>query len=218
MRFRNGFLKNIVSLSLCFGVILSLSSCTPVGVILGAGATAGSMALEERGFQQSAKDSISAAELKAELAKLDFELFRRVSIEVFEGRVLAVGRVQGQKEIDTMLKILWKHQNTIEVINQVTLGNNTSLADDTYDLTILASLKARLVGDRNVKAVNYSFIVYRGQVFMLGLAQDIGELDNVINNIQTVERVRGYKSFVLLKNSDQRMKNLKVLQERALQK
>ena len=75
-----------------------LSGCTPFGVVLGAGAAGGSMALEERGFEASARDKITGTTIEKRLIDSSFTLFRNVGVTVIEDRVYLTGVVADQDQ------------------------------------------------------------------------------------------------------------------------
>ena len=85
--------------------LLPLGGCTPIGVAVGAGATAGTAALQERGFQQSVKDSVIEAAISKDLFDRDLNVFANLNVEVVEGRVFAdgfragTGRPPGRRQI-----------------------------------------------------------------------------------------------------------------------
>lgn len=197
--------------------LISLSACSPIGVVVGAGATAGTMALEERGIEQSARDKLAELRLLKVLTKKDLTLYSRISIEIVEGRALVIGRVATEQDREHLIATIWADENTVEVINQVTIGDTLDIKQTGYDLTIFTKIKTALLRDMEIKAVNYSFEVFEGQVYIIGIAESQNELNAVINHINAVERVRSVRQFVQIKNSPERIETLKALTTRRLE-
>ena len=76
--------KYIISFSLVvFLSLFFLSSCTPTGVVLSAGATAGVAAYEERGIKGAAKDLGIRVEINNRWLNAGLELYNLVSLQVY---------------------------------------------------------------------------------------------------------------------------------------
>lgn len=185
MRFRN-------SLMLASGLaaLTALSACTPVGLAVGAGATAGSVALEERGFQQGVEDRVVEASISKSLFDYDLDAFGNVNVEVVEGRVLLTGRVAEPEQRVQAVRFAWQEEDVVEVINEIRVGETGDLADKGKDAWIGAQLRTKITVDSQVKAVNYSTEVVNGTVYLFGIAQSESELKRVIAHARTIESVR----------------------------
>lgn len=180
-----------VALILALGAALSLSACTPVGVAVGAGATVGSVALEERGFSQGVKDRVTEAAISKSLFDYNLEAFGDVNVEVVEGRVLLTGRVEKPEHRVEAVRFAWQEEEVTEVINEIRVGtSDDGLAEKGKDAWIATQLRTKLTLDSQVKAVNYSAEVVEGTVFLFGIAQSKSELDRVVAHARTIENVR----------------------------
>src|SRR6185503_5326815 len=83
-----------VSWGLSFVIVTQLAACSPVGMAVGAGATAVNMAMEERGFGNAVRDNVIWTDINGRLLNKDPKLFQNVNLQVQEGRVLLTGFVQ----------------------------------------------------------------------------------------------------------------------------
>ena len=185
MRFRNGLMA-AAGLTL-IGV---QAACTPVGLAVGAGATAGSVALEERGIQQAVEDRIIEAAISKELFDYNLDAFGNVNVEVVEGRVLLTGRVAEPEHRVEAVRFAWQEDGVTEVINEILVGETGDLADRGKDAWIAAQLRTKITLDSQVKAVNYSAEVVNGTVFLFGIAQSESELKRVVAHARTIDSVR----------------------------
>src|SRR5512146_477463 len=70
---------------------LSLSGCGPAGLAVGAGATVGVAAVQERSIADAAKDTEIQVEINSRLLQKDHVLFGKTSVTVVEGRVMLTG-------------------------------------------------------------------------------------------------------------------------------
>ena len=170
---------------------LSLAACTPVGVAVGAGATVGSVALEERGFEQGVKDRVIEAAISKSLFDYNLDAFGATNVEVVEGRVLLTGRVEKPDYRVEAVRLAWQEEGVTEVINEIRIGtSDDGLADKGKDAWIAAQLRTKITLDSQVKAVNYSAEVVDGTVYLFGIAQSDSELQRVVAHARTIENVR----------------------------
>jgi len=184
--------RHLLSLTAALiGLSLSVSSCTPVGVAVGAGATVGSVALEERGFEQGVKDRVTEAAISKSLFDYNLDAFGAVNVEVVEGRVLLTGRVEKPEYRVEAVRLAWQEEDVVEVINEIRIGtSDDGLADKGKDAWIATQLRTKITLDSQVKAVNYSAEVVDGAVYLFGIAQNESELQRVIAHARTIENVR----------------------------
>lgn len=182
--------RNALLLSAALVGLATLAACTPVGIAVGAGATAGSVALEERGFKQGVADRVVEASISKSLFDYDLDAFGNVNVEVVEGRVLLTGRVSEPEQRVQAVRFAWQEDNVVEVINEILVGETGDLADKGKDAWIAAQLRTKITVDSQVKAVNYSAEVVNGTIFLFGIAQSESELKRVVAHARTIESVR----------------------------
>lgn len=188
--------------SLC---ALGLSSaCTPVGVVLGAGAVAGSTALQERGFEQALIDKGTELSIQNRVIDSDFETFQRVDVAVVEGRVLLTGIVPKAEDRIKVVQLTWQTEGVVEVINEILIGEDVGILNTGFDVKIEKALELALTLDKDVHAVNYIPDATGGTLYLMGIAQSQEELDRVVAHAREVERVRRVVSYVQLKDSPER--------------
>lgn len=182
---------SLLILAAVLALPLSLVGCTPVGVAVGAGATVGSVALEERGFEQGVKDRVTEAAISKSLFDYNLDAFGDVGVEVVEGRVLLTGRVDKPEHRVEAVRFAWQEEEVVEVINEIRVGtSDDSLADRGKDAWIATQLRTKITLDSQVKAVNYSAEVVDGTIYLFGIAQNESELNRVVAHARTIENVR----------------------------
>lgn len=194
-----------------FGLALSVMvagpvGCAPVGVMIGAGAAVGTVALEERGLQQGISDRIAEAAYAKQLADYDLDAFSRISIEVIEGRALLTGIVADQVTRIEAVRLAWQVPDVHEVINEITVGTRPGLDARAADLRITAELRTRMTLDDHIDAVNYALESVDGRLFLFGIARDRDELSRVENYARSVAGVREVISHVIMKDDPARKK------------
>lgn len=201
---------------LALGAALALAGCSPVGVAIGAGAVAGSAALEERGFEQAVRDQTSALSMSKRLAQYEFDTFRRVNVAVYEGRALLTGIVPDADDRVEAVRIAWATDGIVDVVNEILIGETVDALDTSYDVRITSELRGKITFDGDVKAVNYTLQAVAGTLYLFGVAQSEAELARVEAHARTVPHVRRVVRHVLLKDGARRATLLQALEaERA---
>ena len=189
------------------------AACTPVGIVMGAGAVAGTTAMQERGFEQAVEDKGIELSIRKRVIDADFQTFQRIGVSVVEGRVLLTGLVPKPEDRVKVIESTWKTEGVVEVINEVLVGDDVGFFDTGFDLKIEKALELALTLDNQIKAVNYIPDSVAGTLFLIGIAQSQAELDRVLAHAREVERVRRVVSYIQLKDSPERSETLRRLSE-----
>jgi osmotically-inducible protein OsmY len=189
--------------ALCAACILS--ACGPETAI-GIAATAGTAAMEERGFGAAVSDATIQAELNARLLGQSADMWTGLSVQVIEGRVLLSGKVRRPEMRLNAVRIAWQVNGVREVINEIEATNRSVTGTMASDTWISTKLKARLMIDKDVLAINYSVVTVGSVIYLMGIAQSQAELDRVVNHARDIVDVRGVVSYVQLKDDPRRKK------------
>ena len=206
-------MRKLLSVAAILGALALGAGCTPLGAVIGAGAVAGSTALQERGIEQALSDAGTELSIQQKIIDKDLKTFQRIGFAVVEGRVLLTGIVPNAEDRGRVIQLTWQTPGVTEVINEVLIGDDIGLLDTAFDAKIATALELELTLDRDVQAVNYTLQPHNGTVFLMGIAQDQAELDRVIAHARNVERVRRIVSYVQIKDSAARLANLDRLEE-----
>ena len=186
------------------GTLLSSAACTPVGLAVGAGATGAVSASQERGIEGGASDTSIRTAINYLWLDYSGEMYRQLNLQIWEGRVLLTGVLSSETFRAEAVARAWRAKGVKEVIDETVIdrsGNTGSFARDQW---ITAQLKSKLLFEKNVFSVNYSFETVRGVIYMLGVAQDQTELEIVLNHARNIEYVRRVVNHALLKSDPRR--------------
>ncbi|HEY4134377.1 MAG TPA: BON domain-containing protein [Alphaproteobacteria bacterium] len=194
-------------LTASLGLALLAGACTPVDLAVGAGATAAVSASQERGLEGGASDTSIRTAINYLWLDYSADMYHQLNLQVYEGRVLLTGVLSSEAFRAEAVARAWRAKGVKEVIDETVVdksGNTGSFARDQW---ITAQLKSKLLFDKNVFSVNYSFETVRGVVYMLGVAQDQSELEIVLNYARNIEYVQRVVNHVLLKDDPRRANN-----------
>jgi osmotically-inducible protein OsmY len=191
------FRSAAVALSVIVLLGASLQGC--VSAVIGAGATAGAAAMEERGLSGVADDRASRLRINALLSDKDERLWRKVGMQVYMGRVLLTGTVETGAMRADAVRLAWSAKGVKEVINELQLADPGGVSGFARDTWISTQLKFALLFDKQVSSINYSIETVRGTVYLIGLAQDRVELDRVMNHARGLSYVKKVVNYVQIK-------------------
>lgn len=191
--------RNLRACTACvlLGIALMLSGCGDV--VMGSAAWAGVGAVQERGLGQAIIDSRIHTEIDYKWFQYNKEMFNALDSAVYGGRVLVVGVVKTEAERDMAIKLAWQVSGVKDVINEIIVDPSGKTGTYARDLWITAQLKADILADTHIAAVNYSILTVRHVVYLFGVAHDKAELDRVINYARNTEYVDRVVNLVLIK-------------------
>ncbi len=174
-----------------------LSGCVvaAVGAAAGGGYTMG----QERGPGGVMSDTQIKTVLNANWAKDNSEILKYVDLNVFEGRVLLTGDVPNPQIRDQAVAAAQKVDGVKEVINNINIGQRSTLGSTTSDNWILTRLRSSLTFDGGVSSLNYSLQVVDGVVYILGSSKNQQEKDLVINHARNTPDVVKVISYIRIR-------------------
>lgn len=180
----------------------ALSGC--VGMVIGAGATAGVAASEERGIEGAAEDAKIRAEINEAWFRHNVDMYSKVTLAISEGRVLLTGVVPTEQVREDAVRLTWQVAGVREVYNELLVQEGNGFIDNARDLRIQQEIKSRMLFDGEIANINYTVDVTNGTVYLLGIAQSDAELNRVIGHAREVSAVKNVISYVRLKTDPRR--------------
>lgn len=187
-------MKNKFILTILVGC---LSGCAPA-VIGGGAAVVGGALVKEKGLSGSLSDSQISTRIELELYKHDPDLHRRVSVTVQNGEVLLTGAVPTNEDHLAAVKSAWEPKGVTRVIDNIAVSQGGTVGLYANDTWITTQIKTKCLFNEDIESVNYSVKTVSGIVYLMGLAQDQKELDDVTNIARRVEGVKKVISYVRL--------------------
>ena len=185
---------------LIISLVLLAPLFTGCTTLVGAGATVGVAAYQERGIKGRAKDLKIEALILEQFIKAGLKLTTTIGVDVYEGRVLLTGASKNTKITDQAVKIAWKVNGVKNVINEIQVGHSSNISNFAQDAWITTQVKSSITFDSTIYSINYTIETVNGTVYLIGIAQNKKELDNVKNHASKTKFVRNVISHVRIKN------------------
>jgi len=91
-----------------------------------------------------------------------------------------------------------------QVINELQIGVPRSVGEASRDELIIGELRAAIFAEEDIESVNYVIKSVNRRVYLIGIAQDLAELDLVLAAAKDVAYVKRIVSLVVLKDDPRR--------------
>ncbi len=171
-------------------VLLAFLASGCARTLVGAGATVGVAAMEERGVKDAANDLAIKATILRTWFELDHVLPLKLGAEVYQGRALLTGVAPDNDVRSQVVALAWKPEGVKEVLNEILLKAEVRDDDFARDAWIVAQVRGVLIADERIYAINYAVKSVAGRVYLIGTARSQDELDRVIGHARNISYVR----------------------------
>lgn len=199
----NGLIRAIVKISTTMLMCGALSGC--IACVATGGIVAASKVVTD---QRSTGNMIDDTVLKTKIWKRFFadseKRFRKIDIEVTEGRVLLTGVVSQEEDAFEAVKLVWGIRGVKEVINEITPAKPLTTWDKSQDLLIKSRIKSQYLITGEFKSTNYTVTVRNKEVYLFGIAENNKERNTAIDIARKVRGVEKVVSYVILKTDQRR--------------
>lgn len=192
-------MKNNITILLLLITTLGLYSCSPANILASGGATGMVVAEGDRSFGTVVDDATIKVNIAAKFINSTDNLFIDVNTTVLEGRVLLTGLVDNQEiRIDAVRRV-WEVEGVNEVINEIQIGNRSSLKEYAKDVWITAQVKGLAAKTVGLRSIAYNFETIQGRVYMAGITSRPKQLEELISSIKTIKGVTDIVNYVIIK-------------------
>ena len=174
-----------------------LSSCVGYSStgVLGTGV---SIALDPRSLGTQIDDSLMQQNLRARLLSTDKSYIISVKTKILDGRIFLTGKVNSVEDKLKITKLAWEIKGARSVNNDLQIKEKFNLKRSAKDLLITSQLRAALIGNKNIKAVNYNIDTYKKKIYVYGIAQNKKERDEVIKEAKQILDVEDVVTSIFL--------------------
>ncbi len=173
--------------------------CAPVDVLASGGATTMVVAEGERSAGTVIDDATIKVNVSAKFLTSDNNLFLNIDTKVLEGRVLLTGIVDTQEIRIEAVKKVWEVDGVKEVINEIEVGDKTTIKEYANDLWITTQIRALAAKNIGLRSLTYNFETIKGRVFVMGITTRPDQLEILIDSIKVVKGVKEIVNYVLVK-------------------
>lgn len=179
--------------------LLLIYSCSPVGVLASGGATTMVVAEGDKSLGTVVDDATIKLNLAQKFLKSENNLFINLNTNVTEGRVLLTGVVDTQEIRINAVRKVWEIEGVKEVINEIEVGDKTTLKEYANDLWINTQVRSLAAKNIGLRVISYNFETIRGKVYIAGITSRPEQLEKVIEVTKTIKGVKEIVNYVIVK-------------------
>ena len=191
-----------IKLFLSLIIFFTSTSCTQL--VVGGSASGGLILVQERSAKQAAKDIIIKTKIEEAFFSNNYDdLFSKIKVIVFEGKVLLVGTVMNVSSKSAAAAIVKTIDGVKEIADYVIVGKE-SVIDYLKDTRITLEFKAKLLTDKDISEVNYLSTTENRALYIIGVSQNKEELEKVLFHAGNVPGVKKIINLVIDKKSPSR--------------
>ena len=189
---------NITLLFLLFSSI-NFFGCSPANILATGGATGMVVAEGDRSLGTVVDDATIKINIAAKFINSPDNLFVDVNTTVIEGRVLLTGLVDNQEiRIDAVRRV-WEVEGINEVVNEIQIGNRSSLKEYAQDVWITTQVKGLAARTLGLRSLAYNFETIQGKVYIAGITIHPDQLEELIEVSKTIKGVTEIVNYVIIK-------------------
>ena len=181
-------------------VFLSFSyGCSPVSVLASGGATTMVVAEGDKSLGAVVDDATIKLNISRKFLGSKNNLFINIDTNVIEGMVLLTGIVENQESRIEAVKIVWEVEGVKEVINEIEIGDKSTIKEYANDVWITTQIKALAARDIGLRSISYNVETIRGKVYLAGITSRPEQLKTLVNITKSVKGVKEVVNYVVIK-------------------
>ena len=173
----------------CFLLLCALALSGCAGAVVGVGTAAVAASTTEKGFSTSVSDGVIFAKLKDRFIQVNSSLLTSADVTVNDGAVLFTGKVKTPEDKIEATKLAWEIKGVREVVNELQVTDTSSIKDIAKDLAASATLRGKMIADKDISSLNFSIDVVNGIVYLSGVASSPQEMNKVISYAENLRFV-----------------------------
>ena len=189
----------LILLPMSIILLMNNIGCSPAGILAGGGSATMVVAEGDRSLGTVVDDATIKLNLSAKFLKSENKLFLDVNSNVTEGRVLLTGLVDTQEIRIEAVRKVWEVGGVREVINEIEIGNKTTLKEYFNDLWINTQAKSLAAKTIGIRSLSYNFETIKGKIYIAGITSRPEQLEAIVESTKTIKGVKEIVNYVVIK-------------------
>ena len=177
--------------------LLNFYSCSPISSIASLAANAG---VSSKGFSASVDDSFLKAKIITKISSLKASYLTDVTVSVTLGEVLLTGYSDDQLSRLKLIEEVSKIEGVKKVYNEIIIKPSVSAGERAEDALFESRLVTRMLFKSGINSNNFSLDVVSGNVYIIGLADDLDEKMSVENFFSEMKDIPKLITIIKIKN------------------
>jgi len=192
----------ILMMPVLISFILINQGCSPTGILATGGSSALVVAEGERSIGTVIDDATIKVNIAAKFLNAGNNLFVNINTSVLEGRVLLTGLADNQEIRIDAVRLVWEVEGVKEIINEIEIGNRSTLKDYGSDLWINTQARAVAAKTVGLKAITFNFETIQGKIYVAGISSKPALLDEMVDALKNIKGVSEIVNYVIIKEAE----------------
>ena len=180
-------------------IILFNQGCSPTSILATGGSSALVVAEGERSMGTVIDDATIKVNIAAKFLNAGNNLFVNINTSVLEGRILLTGLVDNQEIRIDAVRLVWEVEGVKEIINEIEIGNRSTLKDYASDLWINTQARAVAAKTVGIKSITFNFETIQGKIYIAGISTRPDLLDEMVSALKNIKGVNEIVNYVIIK-------------------
>tara|TARA_A100000164_G_C21599011_1_gene626608 strand:- start:86 stop:694 length:609 start_codon:yes stop_codon:yes gene_type:complete len=176
--------------------------CSPANILATGGGSALVVAEGERSIGTVIDDASIKVNIAAKFLGAENNLFVNINTSVLEGRILLTGLVDSQEIRIDAVRLVWEVEGVREIINEIEIGNRSTVKDYASDLWINTQARAVAAKTVGIKAITFNFETIQGKIYIAGITARPDLLNEMILALKNIKGVNEIINYVMIKEKD----------------
>ena len=182
-----------------FLILVSINyGCSPASILVSGGGSAMVVAEGERSLGAVVDDATIKVNIAAKFLNAGNNLFVNINTSVLEGRILLTGLVDNQEIRIEAVRLVWEVDGVKEIINEIEIGNRSTVKDYASDLWINTQARAVAVKTVGIKAITFNFETIQGKIYIAGISARPDLLNEMIAALKNIKGVNEIINYVII--------------------
>tara|TARA_Y100001970_G_C14245195_1_gene867622 strand:- start:705 stop:1292 length:588 start_codon:yes stop_codon:yes gene_type:complete len=183
-------------------LILIVYGCSPATVLTSGAGSAMVVAEGDRSLGTVVDDATIKLNISAKFINSEEKLFLNIDTKVVEGRVLLTGIVDSQETRINAIKKVWEVSGVKEVINEIEVGDKTTIKEYANDLWINTQVKTLAAKELGLRSLSFNFETIKGKVYIAGVTSRPEQLNALIEVIRGIKGVKEIVNYAIIKEKE----------------
>ena len=160
--------------------------------------------ISSKGFAASVDDTFLKTKILTKISSDNLSNLTDISVSVSLGEVLLTGYSSNQISRLRLVENVMKTQGVEKVYNEVQINPSVSFTERTEDALFKSRLVTRMLFKSGINSNNFSLDVVSGNVYIIGLADNLEEKTTVEKFFSEMDDIRNLITIINIKNNEKK--------------
>ena len=160
--------------------------------------------ISSKGFSASVDDTFLKTKIFTKISRKNLSNLTDITVSVSLGEVLLTGYSTDQISRLKLVENVIQTEGVKKVYNEVQINPSVSFSERAEDALFKSRLMTRMLFKSGINSNNFSLNVVSGNVYIIGLSEDLEEKTTVERFFSEMDDIRNLITIINIKNEDEK--------------